>query len=149
MVSPWDLKADTIISWSERANSPMVACDIVKGCIAWNEAINATSTTTSNYSSGAVVGYTNIYNTLENCYYKPGLVFSCPVGSDFSITPVDQPNASASSPLTVGTNNDEGFGYEYANAFPYHGKKAGASETLSQVAERIGWDKSVWALPFP
>ena len=24
----------------------------------------ATSTTTSNYSSGAVVGYTNIYNTL-------------------------------------------------------------------------------------
>lgn len=121
-------------------------CDIVKGCIAWNEAINATSTTTNNYSSGAIVGYTNIYNTLEDCYYKSGLAFSCLVGSDFSITPVDQPNASASSPLTVGTNNDEGFGYEYANAFPYHGKKAGASETLSQVAERIGWDKSVWDL---
>lgn len=121
-------------------------CDIVKGCIAWNEAINATSTTTSNYSSGAVVGYTNIYNTLENCYYKSGLALSCPVGSDFSITPVDQPNASASSPLNVGTKNDKECSYIYNNAFPYHGKKAGASETLSQVAERIGWDKSVWDL---
>ena len=121
-------------------------CDIVKGCIAWNEAINATSTTTRYYSSGAVVGYTNIYNTLENCYYKSGLDFSCSVGSNFSITPVDQPNASASSPLTVGTNRDEGCSYKYANAFPYHGKKAGASETLSQVAERIGWNKSVWDL---
>ena len=121
-------------------------CDIVKGCIAWNDKVEATATTTGNYSSGAVVGYTNIYNTLENCYYKSGLDFSCSVGSDFSITPVDQPNASASSPLTVGTNRDEGCSYKYANAFPYHGKKAGASETLSQVAERIGWDKSVWDL---
>ena len=139
-----------ITAWcAANAEENLVAtrtCDIVKGCIAWNEAINATSTTTGNYSSGAVVGYTNIYNTLENCYYKSGLDFSCPVGSDFSITPVDQPNASASSPLTVGTNNDEGCSYKYANAFPYHGKKAGASETLSQVAERIGWDKSVWDL---
>ena len=121
-------------------------CDIVKGCIAWNDKVEATATTISNYSSGAVVGYTNIYNTLENCYYKPGIVFSCPVGSDFSITPVDQPNASASSPLTVGTNKDEGCSYKYAHAFPYHGKRAAASETLSQVAERIGWDKSVWDL---
>ena len=126
-------------------------CDIVKGCIAWNDKVKATSTK-SNYSSGAVVGYTNIYNTLENCYYKPYLDFSCPVfdanGTSklFDITPVDQPNASASSQLTVGTNNDEGCSYKYANAFPYHGKKAGASETLSQVAERIGWDKSVWDL---
>ena len=121
-------------------------CDIVKGCIAWNDKVEATATTTGNYSSGAIVGYTNIYNTLEDCYYKSGLDFSCLVGSDFSITPVDQPNASASSPLTVGTNKDEGCSYKYANAFPYHGKKAGASETLSQVAERIGWDKSVWDL---
>ena len=121
-------------------------CDIVKGCIAWNDKVEATATTTGKYSSGAVVGYTNIYNTLENCYYKSGLDFSCPVGSDFSITPVDQPNASASSPLTAGTNNDEGCIYKYTHAFPYHGKKAGASETLSLVAERIGWDKSVWDL---
>lgn len=121
-------------------------CDIVKGCIAWNDKVEATATTTGSYSSGAVVGYTNIYNTLENCYYKSGLAFSCLVGSDFSITPVDQPNASASSPLTVGTNKDEGCSYKYAYAFPYHGKKAGASETLSQVAERIGWDESVWDL---
>ena len=139
-----------ITAWcAANAEENLVAtrtCDIVKGCIAWNDKVEATATTTGNYSSGAVVGYTNIYNTLENCYYKSGLDFSCPVGSDFSITPVDQPNASASSPLTVGTNNDEGCSYKYANAFPYHGKKAGASETLSQVAERIGWDKSVWDL---
>ena len=121
-------------------------CDIVKGCIAWNDKIEATATTTGKYSSGAVVGYTNIYNTLENCYYKSGLDFSCSVGSDFSITPVDQPNASASSPLTAGTKNDEGCIYKYTHAFPYHGKKAGTSETLSLVAERIGWDKSVWDL---
>lgn len=131
---------------AEVAPGTTKTCDIVKGCIAWNDKVEATATTTSYYSSGAVVGYTNIYNTLENCYYKSGLDFSCPVGSDFSITPVDQPNASASSPLTVGTNKDEGCSYKYANAFPYHGKKAGASETLSQVAERIGWDKSVWDL---
>ena len=91
------------------------------------------------------MGYTNIYNTLENCYYKSGLDFSCPVGN-FSITPVDQPNASADSPLEVGTNKDGNCSYKYANAFPYHGKKANDSETLSQVAERIGWDKSVWDL---
>lgn len=121
-------------------------CDIVKGCIAWNDKVEATATTTGNYSSGAVVGYTNIYNTLENCYYKSGLDFSCLVGSDFSITPVDQPNASASSPLTVGTNKDDRCSYKYANAFPYHGKKANDSETLSQLAERIGWDESVWDL---
>lgn len=121
-------------------------CDIVKGCIAWNDKVEATATTTGNYSSGAVVGYTNIYNTLENCYYKSGLAFSCPVGDDISITPVDQSDASASSKLTDGTKNDTSCGYIYANAFPYHGKKAGASETLSQVAKRIGWDESVWDL---
>ena len=126
-------------------------CDIVKGCIAWNDKIEATSTK-NNYSSGAVVGYTNIYNTLEDCYYKPYLDFSCPVydangtSKIFDITPVDQPNASAESPLEVGTKNDENCSYKYANAFPYHGKKAGDSETLSQVAERIGWDESVWDL---
>ena len=126
-------------------------CDIVEGCIAWNDKIEATSTK-NNYSSGAVVGYTNIYNTLEDCYYKPYLDFSCPVFAEdgtskiFDITPVDQPNASAESPLEVGTKNDENCSYKYANAFPYHGKKANDSETLSQVAKRIGWDESVWDL---
>ena len=28
--------------------------------------------------------------------------------------------------------------------YPYHGKAAGATETLSDVAKRLGWDQTIW-----
>ena len=123
----------------------------VSKCIAWNEKINSTKHAAnantinvgSNYSAGVVVGRGNAYDNFADCYRKPDFQskFTCN-GENISgvnyNTLFDQENSAAGSALNFNSLN--------ANYFqPYHGKAAGATETLSDVAVRLGWSASVWS----
>ena len=122
--------------------------DTVSGCICWAELItsqdNYKRSTVKGFSDGAIVGFTNVYNTLSNCWRKNGLNFlwysTTHGGAEWD--PVanalkDQNDADASTALT-----DFPQGYEFD--YPYNGKAAAASESLSDVAQRIGWSASIW-----
>ena len=116
----------------------------VVNCIAWNDKIRATNDDGSpaHYSSGAIVGFTAIYNTHTDGYRKYDLDFKdYPALADINQL-VDQPNSDADNPLLVGTSNLAAGMYCY----PYHGKAAGKDETLCDVARRLGWDETIWDL---
>ena len=116
----------------------------VVNCIAWNDKIRATNDDGSpaHYSSGAIVGFTAIYNTHTDGYRKYDLDFKdYPALADINQL-VDQPNSDAGNPLLVGTSNLAAGMYCY----PYHGKAAGKDETLCDVARRLGWDETIWDL---
>ena len=49
--------------------------------------------------------------------------------------PFDQEDADPEHPMVTGPGN---------YAFGYHGKASAAGETLSQVAQRIGWSAEIW-----
>ena len=90
-----------------------------------------------------VVGRGNAYDNFSDCYRKPDFQskFTCN-GENISgvnyNTLFDQENSASGSALAFNGLN--------ANYFqPYHGKAAGASETLSDVAVRLGWSDSVWS----
>lgn len=123
----------------------------ISKCIAWNGKINSTKHAAnvntinvgSNYSAGVVVGRGNAYDNFSDCYRKPDFQskFTCN-GENISgvnyNTLFDQENSASGSALAFNGLN--------ANYFqPYHGKAAGASETLSDVAVRLGWSDSVWS----
>lgn len=126
--------------------------DMVIGCIAWNDKVESTGTTTGNYSSSPVVGYCNIYQYFQNCYRKSDIDFRCPVTDEktkeelFSITAVDQENSSPDLSMLDGTVLDEKCPYSYKYAYPYHGKAASAGATLSSVARQLKWNESIWDL---
>ncbi len=116
----------------------------VVGCIAWNEYVKATNTdgNPAHYSSGAIVGFSSIYNTHTDGYRKYDFNFQEYPGLDAYNVLVDQPNSDQDNPLTVGTSNGTSGMYCY----PYHGKAAGKDETLSDVAKKLGWDENIWDL---
>ena len=118
--------------------------DIVMNCIAWNDKLEATETTTGNYSSGAVVGYCNIYQYFIDCFRKPNLDFSCTVKDLGDITLLDQDNSSPELSLFAGTKQDETCPYLYDHAYPYHGKAAAQGVTVSVLAKALGWSEEVW-----
>lgn len=132
--------------------------DMVIGCIAWNDRIEATGTTTGNYSSASVVGYCNIYQYFQNCYRKSDMDFKCPVDQladdgktvaqedAFSITPVDQENSAPDLSMLTGTALDDTCAYSYQYAYPYHGKAAEAGSTVSSLARQLKWNEAVWDL---
>lgn len=120
--------------------------DMIIGNIAWNDKIDVPSTTTGKYSSGAVVGYCNIYQYFIDCYRKADLVFSCPLSDSNPITLMDQDNTSPELSLFAGTNVDASCPYAYQHAYPYHGKAAPASATVSSLAKQLKWDETVWDL---
>ena len=125
--------------------------DMIVKCIAWNDKIDATSTTNGNYSSGAVVGYCNIYQYFYDCYRKSDMTFICPVeasadnSTPYEIEPVDQPNSGGDvKTLYDGTQLDESSPlYGWKHGFPYHGK---AATNASATAKTLGWDETVWDL---
>ena len=131
-----------------------VTKDVVAGCIAWNDEIKATNTSTTNYSSGAVVAFCNIYQYFVDNYRKPGMTFDVPVeqkdedgnlqaADAFRIEPYDQANSGDPIALTlVGNMSPVPFMYSY----PYHGKVAPDGSTVSSVAKTLGWDENVWDL---
>lgn len=121
--------------------------DMVIGCIAWNEKVEAKKTTTGNYSSAPVVGYCNKYQYFQNCWRKADMDFRCPVtDAAFSITAVDQENSSPDMPMLGGTFEDSDCAYGYKYAYPYHGKAAAAGATISSVAKQLKWNQNVWDL---
>lgn len=121
--------------------------DMVIGCIAWNEKVEAKKTTTGNYSSAPVVGYCNKYQYFQNCWRKADMDFRCPVtDAEFSITAVDQENSSPDMPMLGGTVEDSECTYGYKYAYPYHGKAAAAGATVSSVAKQLKWNQNVWDL---
>lgn len=113
----------------------------IANCIAWNNALTSNcSDTSEHYSNGAIIGSTAQKNTLKNCWRKADLVYNDCAGNVAKGTdyvPTDQDDANADNPLVWGTGT---------YSCGYHGKAAGASETLSQVAQRIGWSAEVWDL---
>lgn len=120
--------------------------DMVIGNIAWNEKVESKTTTTGNYSSGAVVGYCNIYQYFVDCYRKPNFPLTCPVTDSNPIVVLDQDNTSPTFTLFTGTVADSACPYAYQHAYPYHGKEAAAGSTVSSVAKQLKWDETVWDL---
>lgn len=125
--------------------------DMIVKCIAWNDKIDATTTTNGNYSSAAVVGYCNIYQYFYDCYRKSDMTFICPVAASadnsttYEIEPVDQPNSGGDvKTLYDGTQMDQSSPlYGWKHGFPYHGK---AATNASATAKTLGWDETVWDL---
>lgn len=120
--------------------------DMVIGNIAWNDLIDVTNSSSGRYSSGAVVGYCNIYQYFVDCYRKADLAFSCPMSDSNPITLLDQENSSPELSLFTGTNADSECPYAYQHAYPYHGKAAPASATVSSLAKQLKWSETVWDL---
>lgn len=128
-------------AWNSNAYSA------VEYCIAWNPNLKTTSTTTAgaNYVSGAIVGSSRNKQTLTDCVRRSDMNLNCTVTSDtgtFSITLADQENANSTTRLPYSGPADTAYDYFY----PYHGKAAGAGETVSDVAKRLGWDETIWDL---
>ena len=131
-----------------------VTKDVVAGCIAWNDEIKATNTSSTNYSSGAVVAFCNIYQYFVDNYRKPGMTFDVPVDQKdedgnlqaadaFRIEPYDQANSGDPIALTLVGNMSP---VPYMYSYPYHGKVAPDGSTVSSVAKTLGWDENVWDL---
>ena len=130
--------------------------DTLSGCICWADLVtcqdNYKRSTEKGFSDGAIVGFTNIYNTLSNCWRKPGLNFlwysSTHGGSEWNPTfnaLTEQADAGTSKALTgfpqgKTAPNQSPYLYDY----PYNGKAAASDKTLSQVAQGLGWSTSVW-----
>ena len=122
--------------------------DVIRNCIAWNPELVALQCRQDQYSSGAVVGFTSLTNTLSNCWRRPDMVFTMnPDQSDRDKYPLDflslcdQPDASESSPLSEGVTFNPS---DKQSVAPYNGKAAAAGETATQVAQRIGWSSTIW-----
>ena len=120
--------------------------DMVIGNIAWNDKVESKTTTTGNYSSGAVVGFCNIYQYFVDCYRKPNFSLICPVTDSNPITVLDQDNSSPMFTLYVGTLADPNCPYAYQHAYPYHGMEAPAGATVSSLAKNLKWDETIWDL---
>ncbi|MBP5398684.1 MAG: hypothetical protein J6Y32_08725 [Bacteroidales bacterium] len=123
--------------WNATATAASAISDItVTGCIAWNGAIRGTSMGLDSGSSGAIVGYTYIKNTLNNCWRKGDMTFSSYEGN----TLIDQDAVSASAPLAKQGSDAN------TNCYAYHAKAAAAGNTISNLAVLLNWDTGIWNL---
>ena len=110
----------------------------IEKCIAWNTLLKSNNADTSeHYSSGTVIGATATHNTLIGCVRKADIDFQdCPGNAALgTYLPFDQEDANAETPMVKGAGT---------YAYSYHGKAAAAGETVSQVAQRIGWSAEIW-----
>lgn len=120
-------------------------CTKVERCIAWNEGVTATNCTGNVPSSGAIIGLSRNQQLLSDCYRKSDLNFTCKyLDLNYSVPLSDHNNVSSSSKLPY--SGPSGGTSTHSYIYPYHGKAAGANETLSDVAKRLGWDEKVWNL---
>lgn len=120
--------------WNATATDPQKVSDItVKGCIAWNPSIQSPATGKDQGSSGAIVAYTYIKNSLSNCWRTPSMNFVTYADNVLS----DMNDVSPSSPLS---KTGEG-----ANCYPWHGKVSSMA-TVTAIAISLGWDGDVWDL---
>lgn len=119
----------------------------VTGCIAWNSSISTTGSKTSFYGSGVVIGYTKNRHEVADNFRKSDIVYDVKyLDLDNQAAPVfDCRNFNDANPF-VWTDLQNPWGQYYQ---PYHGIAAGASETVSDVARRVGWSEKVWDLSGP
>ena len=106
---------------------------VVEGCIAWNSI--KTNRSAAQYSPGAIVGNIQIDGTYKKCYRKGDMSFT-----DVAMTLVDHDdieNGRPALPVYEGTTAD-------SNQYAYHGKAADSTDSLSAVAQTIGWSTDVW-----
>ena len=120
--------------WSAASSAPR---DVVEDCIAWNSSIRTTQEQQDEYpgqgSSGAIVGYTSIKNTLKGCIRRPDLDFAERWTGN---VPYDQEDSSPENPLVEAVSGQHNY--------PYHGKAAADGSTISSVAQSLGWSADVW-----
>jgi len=130
--------------WDERHTS----CEII-GCLGWNTELVATDMPIDAASNGAILGFTSPYNTVNNCYRNPSMVYSLPNGGfpDDDYNPggkfntlFDQNDFSESSPLSGVFPDPTAKLYRS----PFNGKAA--SMSASAMAKKIGWDETIWDL---
>ncbi len=111
----------------------------IEYCIAWNDKLSSdfVPDTSEHYGSATVVGQTAFKNYLKGCVRKADMDFSvCEANTAAGgYEPFDQEDADPEHPMTPGAGS---------YAFGYHGKASAPGETLSQVAQRIGWSADVW-----
>ena len=101
--------------------------------VAWNPAV-LTQSLSGNWSSGGIIGVSNVTNRLSGNYRRPDMEFYDRPGWDL----FDQADVSPTAPLE---------GYDASlYYYPYHGKAAPSGATLSSVARSLGWPESVWDL---
>ena len=104
-------------------------------CIAWNKKIVTKNENATTWSSGAIIGVSNVGNTLTDNYRRADMEY-VEVCNGIEFTLCDHENTSPSSPLPSPATNK--------NA--YHGKAAPAGATCSQVAKSLNWPEDVWDL---
>jgi hypothetical protein len=132
-------RANGNVKGSKANNGSSTMRATIANCIAWNNVLTSNcADANEHYSNGAVIGSTGQKNTLKNCWRKADITFTdcagnAAKGTDYVF--VDQEDADPDHPLVWGSGT---------YSCGYHGKAAGASETISQVAQRIGWNAEVW-----
>lgn len=109
----------------------------IESCIAWFDNITATRGDENGGSSGIIVGYTGMKNTLKNCWRKSTATLTAKYCSEL----YDQEDADATTPLVINAVPSM-----YTYIYPYHGKAAEASATASSLAQSLGWSTDVWDL---
>lgn len=110
---------------------------IMEQCIAWNKVIKADPSNATCYSSAAIIGISNVKNTLTDNYRRADMEFF-DKSNDTVWTLFDQENTTPTSPLEAP--------HAESNKAPYHGKAAPAGATCSQVAKALGWSEDIWDL---
>lgn len=118
----------------------------VERCIAWNTKIESATSMTGWYSSGAVVGFMKNKDTMTDNYRRSDMEFDVRYTDKSNEVPplFDCENFDSENPFDwTGYNENSYWGSYYQ---PYHGKAAGAGETVSDVAKRLGWDETIWDL---
>ena len=111
----------------------------IEYCIAWNDKLSSdfVPDTAEHYGSATIVGQTAFKNYLIGGVRKVDMDFSvCEANTAAGgYEPFDQEDADPEHPMTPGPGS---------YAFGYHGKASAPGETLSQVAQRIGWSAEIW-----
>lgn len=109
----------------------------IESCIAWFDNITATRGDENGGSSGIIVGYTGMKNTLKNCWRKSTATLTAKYCSEL----YDQEDADATTPLVINAVPSM-----YTYIYPYHGKAAVTTATASSLAQSLGWSTDVWDL---
>lgn len=109
----------------------------IESCIAWFDNITATRGDENGGSSGIIVGYTGMKNTLKNCWKKSTATLTAKYCSEL----YDQEDADATTPLVINAVPSM-----YTYIYPYHGKAAETTATASSLAQSLGWSTDVWDL---
>lgn len=109
----------------------------IESCIAWFDNITATRGDENGGSSGIIVGYTGMKNTLKNCWRKSTATLTAKYCSEL----YDQEDADATTPLVINAVPSM-----YTYIYPYHGKAAETTASASSLAQSLGWSTDVWDL---